>query len=136
MYLQMENIQLVESSFKEVASYSDAFITRFYDLFLNSDPRIAALFRRDNLRQQRQKLLFALVMIIENLRDPSMTRYLIDLGQVHIEKYGVRPEFVPLFRDALLTTFAEFLGERWTPEHRYAWESAFKTILTHMFNVM
>ncbi len=49
------------------------------------------------------------------------------LGARHV-KYGALPEHYPLVGSALLTTFRQYLGEKWTPEVKEAWTGAYGAI--------
>ncbi len=70
--------------------------------------------------------------MIQNLRKPEvLTSALKGLGQRHV-KYGVRPEHYPIVGTVLLETFADFLGERWTPTYHDAWAEAYEVVCTIM----
>ncbi len=60
-----------------------------------------------------------------------LTSALKGLGQRHVN-YGVRPEHYPIVGAVLLETFADVLGERWTPAYHDAWAQAYETVCAIM----
>ena len=84
------------------------------------------------MKEQRKKLLGALLLVIQNLRKPEvLTSALQGLGRRHV-KYGVRPEHYPIVGAILLETFADFLGDDWTPAYQDAWAQAYEAICSIM----
>jgi hemoglobin-like flavoprotein len=84
------------------------------------------------MKEQRKKLLGALALVIQNLKKPEvLTSALKGLGQRHVT-YGVRPEHYPIVGAVLLETFADFLGERWTPSYHDAWAEAYNAVCAIM----
>ncbi|WP_369124809.1 globin domain-containing protein [Microcoleus sp. Aus8_D3] len=67
------------------------------------------------MTQQQKKLLNALVLVVENLRNPSaLGPVLSALGGRHVG-YGSLPKQYPAVGKALLLTFEEYLQDDWTP---------------------
>jgi hemoglobin-like flavoprotein len=125
-------IEALESSFQEIAPRGEAFVAAFYDRLFFQFPQTRAFFTKTDMKEQKKQLLGALVLVIQNLRKPDvLVPALQGLGQRHAG-YGVRPEHYPAVRAVLLETFAEFLGERWTPELQAAWGQAYDTVAALM----
>ncbi len=125
-------IELLETSFQAIAPRGEAFVTAFYERLFTNYPQTRAFFASTNMKEQRKKLLGALVLVIQNLRKPEvLTSALKGLGQRHVA-YGVRPEHYPIVGTILLETFADFLGDDWTPEYRDAWAQAYEAICSIM----
>ena len=125
-------IELLETSFQEIAPHGEAFVTAFYERLFTNYPQTRAFFSSTNMKEQRKKLLGALILVIQNLRKPDvLTSALQGLGQRHVN-YGVRPEHYPIVGTILLETFAEFLGDNWTPEYHDAWAQAYEAICSIM----
>jgi nitric oxide dioxygenase len=125
-------IELLESSFQAIAPCGEAFVTAFYERLFTHFPQTRAFFASTDMKEQRKKLLGALALVIQNLRKPEvLTSALKGLGQRHVT-YGVRPEHYPIVGAVLLETFAEVLGERWTPAYHDAWAEAYEAISTIM----
>ena len=125
-------IELLETSFQAIAPRGNAFVTAFYERLFTHSPQTRAFFASTDMKEQRKKLLGALVLVIQNLRKPEvLTSALKGLGQRHV-KYGVQPEHYPIVGAILLDTFADFLGEHWTPAHHDAWAEAYEVVCTIM----
>jgi hemoglobin-like flavoprotein len=125
-------IELLETSFQAIAPRGEAFVTAFYERLFTNYPQTRAFFASTNMKEQRKKLLGALILVIQNLRKPEvLTSALQGLGQRHV-KYGVQPEHYPIVGTILLETFAELLGDNWTPEYHDAWVQAYEAICSIM----
>jgi nitric oxide dioxygenase len=121
-------IEVLETSFQEIAPQGEAFVAAFYERLFTEFPQTRAFFTRTDMKEQKKKLLGALLLVIQNLRKPDVLGPALEgLGQRHAA-YGVRPEHYPIVGAVLLDTFAAFLGERWTPERRDAWAAAYQAV--------
>ncbi len=121
-------IELLETSFQAIAPHGEAFVTAFYERLFTRFPQTRAFFASTDMKEQRKKLLGALVLVIQNLRKPEvLTNALKGLGERHVH-YGVRPEHYPIVGAVLLETFSDVLGERWTPAYHDAWAEAYEAI--------
>lgn len=119
------NVKLVEESFRKVLAKGDAFIELFYERLFRIYPEVRPMFISVDMARQREKLLAALITIIDNLKRPDvLAPYLRELGRHHVE-YKVKPEHFPMGRESLLAAFEAILGNEWTPEHRTAWTEAY-----------
>ncbi len=125
-------IELLENSFQAIAPRGEAFVTAFYERLFTRFPQTRAFFASTDMKEQRKKLLGALVLVIQNLRKPEvLTSALKGLGQRHV-KYGVRPEHYPIVGAVLLETFADLLGDDWTPAYHDAWAQAYEAVCALM----
>ncbi len=125
-------IELLENSFQAIAPRGEAFVTAFYERLFTHFPQTRAFFASTDMKEQRKKLLGALVLVIQNLRKPEvLTSALKGLGQRHV-KYGVRPEHYPIVGAVLLETFADLLGDDWTPAYHDAWAQAYEAVCALM----
>ena len=121
-------VDLLEQSFEEVKPQADAFVNSFYENLFTANPEAKPLFEHTNMASQKKMLLNSLVMVVENLRKPdALDKALRGLGARHV-KYGALPEHYPLVGGALLTTFEQYLQEKWTPDVKQAWVGAYGTI--------
>lgn len=121
-------IEVLETSFEEIAPRGEAFVAAFYERLFAEFPQTRAFFTTTDMKEQKKKLLGALLLVIQNLRKPeALAPALQGLGQRHTA-YGVRPEHYPVVGAVLLATFADFLGECWTPERRDAWTQAYQAV--------
>jgi hemoglobin-like flavoprotein len=125
-------IELLETSFESIAPHGEAFVTAFYERLFTHYPQTRAFFAATNMKEQRKKLLGALLLVMQNLRKPEvLASALKGLGQRHAA-YGVLPEHYPIVGTILLETFADFLGDDWTPECHDAWAQAYEAICSLM----
>ena len=121
-------VELLEQSFEEIKPHADAFVNSFYDNLFTAYPEAKPLFDTTNMAEQKKKLLASLVLVVENLRKPdALSNALRGLGARHV-KYGALPEHYPLVGNALLTTFGQYLGDKWRPEVKQAWVDAYGAI--------
>ena len=121
-------IDVLETSFQEIAPHGEAFVAAFYARLFAQFPQTRAFFTTTDMKEQEKKLLGALLLVIQNLRKPDvLAPALKGLGQRHAA-YGVRPEHYPIVGAVLLDTFAAFLGEGWTPARREAWAQAYEAV--------
>jgi nitric oxide dioxygenase len=125
-------IELLETSFQAIAPRGEAFVSAFYERLFTNYPQTRAFFASTNMKEQRKKLLGALILVIQNLRKPEvLASALQGLGQRHVN-YGVQPEHYPIVGTILLETFAEFLGDTWTKADHDAWAQAYEAICSIM----
>ena len=125
-------VELLEHSFSDVAAQGEAFAAAFYERLFTLAPETRALFAGTTMDQQEQKLLAALVLVMEHLREPeALAPVLKHLGDMHLA-YDVTPEGFEVGGEALLETLRLFLGEQWTPDLHTAWAEAYGSIVTLM----
>ena len=125
-------IELLETSFQAIAPCGEAFVRTFYERLFTHFPQTRSFFASTDMQKQHKQLLGALALVIQNLRKPEvLTSALHGLGQRHVA-YGVLPEHYPLVGAVLLETFADFLGERWTPAYHDAWAQAYEAVSATM----
>ena len=121
-------VEVLEQSFELIKPNADDFVASFYDNLFTANPEAKPLFDNTNMAAQKKKLLSSLVLVVENLREPEMLdSSLRGLGARHVQ-YGALPEHYPLVGGALLTTFEQYLQEKWTPEVKQAWVDAYGAI--------
>ena len=126
------NVEVLEQSFERVKPYTAVFASSFYDNLFNDYPQVQILFANTDMKEQEKKLIYSLVLVVENLRNPGyLTTVLQHLGERHV-RYGTIREHYPLVGAALLKTFESYLGQDWTPEVKQAWIDAYGTIVDIM----
>lgn len=121
-------VELLENSFAKVKPVATEFVERFYNNLFTDYPAAKPLFANTDLKQQGNKLLQSLILVIDNLRKPDvLSDALKGLGARHV-KYGALPEHYPLVGNTLLKTFEEFLRADWTDDVQQAWVDAYGAI--------
>ena len=127
-------VELLEQSFEAIKPQADAFVVSFYDNLFTAYPEAKPLFANTNMEEQKKKLLSSLVLVVNSLRQPDvLSSALKGLGARHI-KYGVLPEHYPLVGNALLGTFEQYLGEKWTSSVKQSWVDAYNAITELMLD--
>ncbi|MEL6160633.1 MAG: globin family protein [Cyanobacteria bacterium J06554_11] len=122
------NVELLEQSFELVKPKADDFVASFYNNLFTDYPASQPLFEHSDMAAQQKMLKGALVMVIENLRNPDvLSKSLKGLGARHV-KYGALPEHYPLVGNSLLKTLGQYAGEAWTPDLKAAWTDAYGAI--------
>jgi len=122
------DIQLLQQSFEQIKPQAEDFAASFYDTLFADYPAAQPLFADTDMAKQREKLINALVLVVENLRQPDvLSNTLKGLGARHVQ-YGALPEHYPMVGQALLKTFAAYLGPAWTLETQQAWAGAYGVI--------
>ena len=125
--MNSEQINLVQSTFKDVHPIAAAAAELFYDRLFTLDPSLRPMFKGDMVHQGRMlmAMLNSAVNGLTNLE--AMVPVVRQLGARHAV-YGVRDEHYATVGDALLWTLAQGLGEKFTPEVREAWTVAYELL--------
>jgi hemoglobin-like flavoprotein len=124
---------LVQTSFAKVASISDTAATLFYDDLFQRNPRLRALFK-DDMTEQRQKLMIMLGTAVANLRQWDKIAATVQaLGKRHVA-YGVVPADYDTVGAALIATLDKGLGDDFTPDVRDAWITCYAAIVGEMLS--
>jgi hemoglobin-like flavoprotein/uncharacterized protein YjbI with pentapeptide repeats len=126
------NVELLEQSFERIKPYADDFVASFYENLFAAHPEVKPLFANTEMEKQQKKLLNALVLVVENLRNPEVLKQVLNsLGARHVG-YGALAKYYPAVGQALILTFEQYLQEDWTPEHKKAWTDAYRAIADQM----
>lgn len=105
--------------------------TRFYDRLFRRNPEMRPMFR-DDIAGQGMRFVTTLGLITDALTAPAVfDREITRLAEGHAAIGVSARQFAPM-GDALLDTFHDVLGPRFTPETRAAWERAFALIAAEM----
>jgi NAD(P)H-flavin reductase/hemoglobin-like flavoprotein len=113
-----ETFAIVAAAGEEPASY-------FYSRLFVAHPEVRNMFP-PAMDAQRDRLLGALVRIVEGLTSPEdLVRYLSQLGHDH-RKYGVEPEMYGAVGEALIATLRSYAGPAFTPAAEEAWVQAYQ----------
>jgi hemoglobin-like flavoprotein len=119
---------LVKSTWKMIAPMADEVARRFYERLFEIDTSAQALFKSSDLPEQRRKLVQALSLVVQGIDDLStLAPVVADLGRRHAQ-LGVTESQYESVGVALLWTFEQSLGSRWTKEASRAWASAYAVL--------
>jgi len=128
------DVPLLESSFAALAPHGKTLVKRFYAELFSRYPEAKALFANTTAAKQQRMLLDALVLTVENLRNPNeLVEILQGLGSRH-QKYGAVAAHYEAVATTLLDVMAETAGDIWTNDIKKAWQGALNIIATTMLN--
>ena len=125
-------VDILQKSFDKIKPRAEEFAASFYENLFQENPEIKPMFAHVEMSQQYKKLLSALVLVIESLRNPSVLPPVLSaLGSRHVG-YGTLPQQYPMVGKALLLTLQQYLPDDWTPELNKAWKNAYAAIVAQM----
>ena len=117
-------IQLVRSSFAQVAPIADSAAKLFYGRLFELDPTLRPMFK-SNMEQQGNKLMTMIGGAVSLLDQPKKLIPIVqDLGRRHAG-YGVDDSNYETVGSALLWTLEKGLGAAFTPEVEQAWADVY-----------
>jgi methyl-accepting chemotaxis protein len=118
--------EIVEESFALLMESAEQLVSDFYDYLFSHYPEVEPLFEGVASSGQQKKLLAALMMMVQHLRQPDVfEEYLKSLGARH-QEYGVKFEDYDKVTQSLLAVMQQHLGSAWTQRIETAWT---KTLL-------
>lgn len=126
------NVDILEQTFNAIAPKGGQLVARFYEELFKRYPQVQPMFANTSPEKQQGKLLGALKLVVDNLRNPdTLIKTVTELGLRH-QDYGAEP----IHYDAVISTFVDVLkevaGSAWSEEAETAWFDA----LTIISNIM
>lgn len=129
-----KQIELLETTWRSVATLGAAAPQLFYDRLFETDPTTKPLFAGMDMDAQGAKLLDALGCVVESASQiDRITAFLEELGRRHVA-YGVEDHHYDSVGAALLWTLEQGLGVAFTDEVREAWAAAYTHVAGTMRN--
>jgi hemoglobin-like flavoprotein len=117
-------IDLVQDSFAEIKPIAPAAAELFYSRLFMLDPGLKPMFKGD-MAKQGQMLMSVLGSAVAGLRNlEALAPVVRKLGERHVG-YGVKDEHYATVGAALLWTLQIGLKDKFTPEVREAWSTAY-----------
>lgn len=130
MSVSEQQIKLIETTFKALGGKGHEFIEGFYARVFSTSPEIEAMFSNTDWQQQRNKVMLALIMVVDNLHDMEHIKTMMqDTIKAH-KPYPILNSHYDLMNNAILITFADILGEDWSEEAENAWQIALDNVAT------
>ena len=128
-YIPSFNVKVLEDTFARIKPYSIEFASSFYNNLFTDYPQLRPLFTYTRMEEQHKKLMMALVLVINNLRNIAyLSTILKDLGERHV-RYGTQVDYYPCLGAVLLKTLEYYLGTDWTPEVKQAWAEGYEGVV-------
>ncbi len=126
-------IELVQSSFKDVAKISDTAAELFYGRLFETDPSLKRLFKGD-MKAQGKKLMATIGVAVSSLKNlEKIVPTVQKLGADHSD-YGVQDKDYETVGAALLWTLEKGLGPAFTSEVKVAWTETYTILATVMMD--
>ncbi len=95
-------------------------------------PASKGLFEKVEMEKQKKLLASSLTFIVDHLHETDkVVNYLQKLGSRH-HQYGAKAEHLQWVGEALLGTFAHFLGAKWTEGLKDEWTVAYGIVAEQM----
>ena len=121
--------EILRSSFERAVEKAPDLTHRFYEILFQRYPLTRAMFGRHSAAKQEKMLADAIAAVLDHLEDaPWLTGTLTGLGAKHAG-YGVSDHMYGWVGECLLATFAQVLGDEWTPQTQDAWVAAYGAIV-------
>jgi hemoglobin-like flavoprotein len=118
------NADLLRSTFNIIKPNAEDVAGRFYAHMFSVYPQVRPLFAKTDFAQQRKKLMASIAAVVTLVDQPDKLLPVLDkMGTSH-NTYGVEPQQYAYVSASMLTTFADELGEAWTPEVAETWAQA------------
>ena len=128
------DVETLESSFALLAPVAEEMIGQFYTNLFKKYPGVIPLFENTTQEQQVEKLIGAISLTVDNLRNPDkLVRVLLGLGERH-QGYGAETAHYQAVAETLLGVMEEYAGEHWTQKINDAWTGALKLIAETMLS--
>jgi nitric oxide dioxygenase len=125
MSLSNYQIELVQSSFKQVAAMPETVAELFYGRLFEIAPAVRALFAHSDMKQQGRKLMQMISTAVNSLKNiGAIVPAVKQLGARHV-MYGVTNEMYDVVGQALLWTLEQGLGNAFTEEVKDAWTAVY-----------
>lgn len=123
-----KTIGLLQASFAEVMVIRSQAAALFYERLFALDPALKPLFHDADMRSQEMKLMAALALVVGKLRQLGEVIPVLEGLAVKHVAYGVEEHHYATVGEALIQTLSLAFGERFTPELRTAWLTAYGAI--------
>jgi methyl-accepting chemotaxis protein len=128
------DVKTLESSFALLAPQGEKLAARFYEELFKRYPAVVPLFANTTPASQQTKLLAALKLVVENVRNPdALGGVLTAMGERH-QGYGAEPEHYGAVASTLIDVMKELAGPVWTDQIEQAWTQALNTIAKVMID--
>lgn len=132
MTLTTDKIAILRASWSGAEPHAEDLLTRFYARLFEMAPEAAAMFEGTDMAAQKSKLGAALALVIREIETPGkILPALHALGRRHAE-FGVTAADYDVVGAALLTAFAETLGDAFCDTTRDAWAAAYTSVASAM----
>ena len=129
--MKAEQLKLVLQSLTAIQPLADKITKDFYQHLFETEPATRELFKGD-MDRQGAMFMTTLSLAVNGLSSIEDIQPAVwALGDRHFG-YGVKPEYVPPFRESFIWALERHLGDKFTPELKSAWTEAFDALSAAM----
>lgn len=120
MPLTTEQKKIIEQTHREISLQLGVAGKKFYENLFEIAPDLKRYFKTD-MGIQSMKIMQMIGFAVANMNAPATLSNIVrDLGKRHVG-YGVEKEHFQVVGQALIMTFEQLLGDKFTPQAREAW---------------
>jgi hemoglobin-like flavoprotein len=123
-----DTIHLLQTSFAEFAKSGLEGATLFYERLFALDPSLKPLFSGADLTQQKAKLMAALGLVVNGLRDLAKVVPVLEALSLRHINYGVQESHYETVGTALIQALSLYFGPRFSADMRAAWTGAYGVV--------
>jgi len=128
------DVETLEKSFALLAPHAEELVRRFYEELFRRAPGVKPMFANTTPEQQQTKLIAALKLVIQNVRNPEALAPALSAMGVRHQSYGALAEHYPIVASALVDTMKVMAGDAWTDTIESAWSQALGVIAKVMLD--
>lgn len=128
----MDGLAEVKQSYGR-ACLQPIFFDRFYDIFLQSSPRIKPLFAKTDFKKQKEALRTGLAMLLAHVEGkPTGTMTVNRIAESHKKtNMNIEPNLYPFWINSLVKAVKEH-DQQWTSDLEGKWEKCLKVGVDHI----
>ncbi len=127
-FVKADAVVMVQESFATIAERPHQAAEIFYRLLFEIEPGVQPLFAGTDMALQGKKLMEMLGQAVRGLDRLEEIRPAVEeLGRRHVD-YGVELRHYDAVEQALLETFRQVLGKRWSVDLRLAWSAVYNQL--------
>lgn len=128
MSVTSHQVELVQSSFKQVAIMPGKVAELFYGHLFEIAPQVKPMFADSDMKKQGMKLMQMLNTAVNSLKNiEAVVPAIKQMGVRHID-YGVSNDMYAIVGEALLWTLGAGLGDAFTEEVKEAWTAVYTLV--------
>eukprot|EP00485_Elphidium_margaritaceum_P005698 CAMPEP_0202688034 /NCGR_PEP_ID=MMETSP1385-20130828/3568_1 /ASSEMBLY_ACC=CAM_ASM_000861 /TAXON_ID=933848 /ORGANISM="Elphidium margaritaceum" /LENGTH=380 /DNA_ID=CAMNT_0049342909 /DNA_START=125 /DNA_END=1267 /DNA_ORIENTATION=+ len=126
-----EAAPIIKKTWAELMKDRNSVGAKIYDLILTKEITMSRLFMNTNVEQQSDMFMVMMDKVVGFLDEPqTLDSNLVQLGELHVQKYGVKTQHFKHFRAAFLKAIKKYLP--WTDRREAAWQWFWSRIMNQM----
>ncbi len=133
--MKIANRLLVKNCIDEIAGGKEELSRLFYRELFHLDINFKKVFPGNIVFLNRK--FFNMLAALQNVKYlENIAESVVKLGERHLIKYGAQIEFFDTVKQALLSALGHYLGDRFTPDLKAAWNEVFDDVAVIMKQAM